>query len=372
MAKTVRERAAVTFDNLICTGIVLVILVYLPVFFQMDFLNVFQESIEDFYVTDLIYYGGRDDVGKDTNIVLVNFAHLPRNKVAEQIKIINKYEPKVIGIDAFYRDEKKGRKRVVVPMGDTTYFNNPDFEVLAAEPQEDGTMKLVVEGNVVDPPLVKAFNETEQLVLACELINPLDSNKLFRWDTLLNSHEKFRKNAREGFVNMNTNQEEFLTVRHFSVKTLVHEDTIASFAVQIASLYDSIKTAKLFERGNQRELINYKRNLDKYKVLDWDEVFQKKDSLQFIKDKIVLMGFIGPDTNTIVTEDIFYSPMNDKIYGRAYPDMYGVVVHANIISMILDGDYINSMLGWPSWILSDYERDISVDKYDDIKLCQDT
>ena len=41
--------------------------------------------------------------------------------------------------------------------------------------------------------------------------------------------------------------------------------------------------------------------------------------------------------------DKFYTPLNKNTVGRAYPDMYGVVIHANIISMILDKKFIDNM-----------------------------
>ena len=39
--------------------------------------------------------------------------------------------------------------------------------------------------------------------------------------------------------------------------------------------------------------------------------------------------------------------MNIQYVGKSYPDMYGVVVHANIISMIMEEDFINTV---PEWI----------------------
>lgn len=38
-------------------------------------------------------------------------------------------------------------------------------------------------------------------------------------------------------------------------------------------------------------------------------------------------------------DDLHYSPLNERVSGKSFPDMYGVVVHANILSMILNGRY---------------------------------
>ncbi len=57
-----------------------------------------------------------------------------------------------------------------------------------------------------------------------------------------------------------------------------------------------------------------------------------------IKDKIVLFG--GFSTTNRFTEDLKFSPMNANYSGRSNPDMYGIVIHANIINMLLDGKLI--------------------------------
>jgi len=44
--------------------------------------------------------------------------------------------------------------------------------------------------------------------------------------------------------------------------------------------------------------------------------------------------------------------LNSNYIGKAYADMYGVVAHANAVSMILDGDFINEMPVWINNILS--------------------
>ena len=48
----------------------------------------------------------------------------------------------------------------------------------------------------------------------------------------------------------------------------------------------------------------------------------------------------------IPTEDIFYTPLNKKYAGKTIPDMYGIIIHANIISMIISRDYIDPLPGW--------------------------
>lgn len=46
-------------------------------------------------------------------------------------------------------------------------------------------------------------------------------------------------------------------------------------------------------------------------------------------------------------EDKFFTPLNSNYLGKTNPDMFGVVAHANILAMILKGDFINNI---PSYI----------------------
>ena len=55
------------------------------------------------------------------------------------------------------------------------------------------------------------------------------------------------------------------------------------------------------------------------------------------------MGYLGHDEWDESVKDKFFSPMNDKIGLKSAPDMFGMVIHANIISMFLDGCYINQL-----------------------------
>ncbi|HYG15113.1 MAG TPA: CHASE2 domain-containing protein, partial [Bacteroidia bacterium] len=68
--------------------------------------------------------------------------------------------------------------------------------------------------------------------------------------------------------------------------------------------------------------------------------------------KIVLMGFLGPDLKTKVLEDNYFTPMNYKYSGKSFPDMYGVIIHANIISSILEAKYINKVPQWLSILIA--------------------
>ena len=74
-----------------------------------------------------------------------------------------------------------------------------------------------------------------------------------------------------------------------------------------------------------------------------------------VKDKIVLIGFLGLPSkrNTVqLDEDKLFTPLNPRLSGRSYPDMYGTVIHANILRMALEDDYIRVIPSWLTAILS--------------------
>jgi CHASE2 domain-containing sensor protein len=78
-------------------------------------------------------------------------------------------------------------------------------------------------------------------------------------------------------------------------------------------------------------------------VLDWMDVLEENFSPSVFEDKIVILGYLGEDLSDTSWEDKLYTPLNMEYAGRTNPDMYGVVVHANILAMILNGNFINSM-----------------------------
>jgi CHASE2 domain-containing sensor protein len=80
--------------------------------------------------------------------------------------------------------------------------------------------------------------------------------------------------------------------------------------------------------------------------LDVEDVFNENFVPEMIKGKIVIFGFLGEYLGDPSWADKFYTPMNKKLAGKANPDMFGAVVHANIISMILSEDFVNQMAEW--------------------------
>jgi CHASE2 domain-containing sensor protein len=133
--------------------------------------------------------------------------------------------------------------------------------------------------------------------------------------------------------------------------------------------YDSIKTKKYLSRDNDEEIVNFRGNIEvlqlRIKSLKMDQTGTSNYATMFyavdvgqlergevlgevFKDNIIIMGFLGDYLGDPSWNDKFFTPLNKKVAGRANPDMFGVVVHANVVAMILNEDYINEL---PDWLL---------------------
>ena len=276
------------------------------------FLDPISKAISDFDIYDIVFSRLREEQKADTNIVLINLGNLSRKEIAEQIIMINQYKPRVIGIDAIFEEAK--------------------------DPEDDSILADVFASikNLVLVSKVESYNEESE-----------------SYDSIKFSIEKFNRISSNGFANLpNDDNVSFRTIREFRPKTIYRDKEIDAFATKIVQLSDSTAISKLRDRNNITEKINFIGNYDKFFYLDAGQLFDEKINLNFLKDKIVLLGFMGLNLNTKTFEDIYFTPLNERYAGKSFPDMYGVVIHANIISMILTGNYINEMPQWLSIIIS--------------------
>ncbi|HEX8547440.1 MAG TPA: CHASE2 domain-containing protein [Cytophagaceae bacterium] len=279
-----------------------------------DVFNPVEKMLGDFQLTDVVFSQLRTNPDFDDHITVVNIGNLDREGIAEQINIINKYNPKVIGIDAFFRKPKS----------------------------EQG-----------DSALRKAFSEVKNLVLVSELIEDEGNSRI---DTLKNSHPMFMQYAQTGFADMVTEGKDvFKTSRICIPKDIIDNSVVPSFPTKLAQIYNPAAANLYLNRNKDTEVINFRGNIDTRKegvsnnskgvfyVLDVRQVLDEEFDPSVIKDKIVIMGFLGADVNENVWTDKFFTPLNANYIGKTYPDMYGVIVHANIVSMILAGSFIDEM-----------------------------
>jgi len=262
-------------------------------------------ALTDFDTYDVVFSKMRPPVVPDTSIVIVNVGYLNRSQIARQIERIEKENPKVIGIDLLFSESE----------------NSNDDSIL--------TSVIASYDNCVLVNQMAAFNESSE-----------------SYDSLALPSLSFSGNIKYGFANLPTSGDESRrTVRNFISFALARGDTVLSFASRIAGLYNPIAMNEIVERGEKLEPINFRRNISElgYYFINYDQVLDTSVNISVCKDKIVLLGFTGIDLQTKTFEDIFFTPLNQNYAGKSFPDMYGVVIHANIISMILNNDYIDEM-----------------------------
>jgi CHASE2 domain-containing sensor protein len=315
-----------SFDNIACTIFIFVMMALINMVpISGDIVDPIAEAFRDVEVTDVVFSKLRDaePVPEEKNIVIVNFGSLPRSGIAEQINIINKYEPKVIGIDAVMRSKKS-------PEGDS---------LLAA-----------------------AFASVKNLVLAARLENDTYDEITGIYDSITTPIPEFSRNAHLAFVNLPSTarfQEDVKIGRYVNPQLKCRNTTYQAFGLKIAELFNKEKSDVCIKRNNEHEVINFRGNIAdpnsytrtqdnaRYTVLDVNDVLEENFTPDLIKDKIVIFGYLGEELGDPAWEDRWYTPMNEHIAGRSNPDMFGIVVHANIISMILQEDYIDEV---PSYI----------------------
>ncbi|MCS7075957.1 MAG: CHASE2 domain-containing protein [Bacteroidia bacterium] len=426
--ETPKKNIYFNVDNILITLLVfirLAIIVVLP--FAIKALNPIGEALKDFNLTDLVFSQLRDEskVPTNTNIVIVDVGdarECDRGCIATEIMAINRYKPKVLALDMFFRQEKKQNAELIAK----------------------------------DSLLEAALNQSKNLVMATQMIYNEETGA---FTELRQSHPRFIKNAIPAFVNVITDegkkkkgQISKRTVRTYTIKeriidTLYTFDTLKisskqefinyeklikekklhpytvldshfilkpkiskiidsihySFPYHIVRLYDKTKAEKALARKKKRDIINYYGNvsigqlkfqyipreellsvyetvtyyeqkikagikLDENEQADYNNALEgAKNHERIIKDKIVLMGIVplidisDPKSLADVTyEDTYYTPLNPNYVGRSYPDMYGLMIHANVIAMMLDENYINQSPLWLTVIIAIVSTFLSV------------
>lgn len=140
------------------------------------------------------------------------------------------------------------------------------------------------------------------------------------------------------------------TIRNFSPFEKNKNKLYKSLPAALVEKADSAAYARLKKRKRDYEVIHYSRTLDQYMMVDGKDFLEDNIAPELFTNKIVLMGYINPDPNNV--EDKHFTPLNKQFAGKSTPDMNGIVIHANIISMILDGKYIKDIPSGIFWVVT--------------------
>jgi len=274
-------------------------------FFNVSFFDPLAKALKDFSFLD-VYYAERlaDDEAVEPNIVLINITQKDRSAIAMALSEIVRAKPKAIGFDI----------------------------------------------------ILKEFERTESDSLLAQLINREEVIRSYIIDdsgTKITNHPFFEGEGTPGYVNYNFDNENHV-IREFEGFHDSNGERHAAFAVQLAR---KIVTPKVWEdKGLEKKLaaprvIDYKGNTDRFLHFTIDDFMVLEDK-NILKDKIVLMGYLGtPTGNAFDVEDKHFTPLNEITAGKSLPDMHGMVIHANILSQIVTNRFMNKISGFWYFLL---------------------
>ncbi|MBL7848336.1 MAG: CHASE2 domain-containing protein [Cyclobacteriaceae bacterium] len=309
------------------------------------------QALRDFELSDYAFSNLRPDPLVDERIILVNIGRLPRRDIAEQIRILSEFKPRVIAFDGFFNCEGGLRDSINCPA------------------------LLDTLGNLL---LSNAIQEAGNVILGSKLLqtDSLSQFDIDVYDSIEISDPMFNDYALTGFTSLPTNatyQEDVKVCRSIFPKRNVGGKEELYFGVQIAMQYDSVKARKFLARNKEEELINFRGNIEvmqlriqsekndetaatnfktMFYVVDADQLLRREILPEMFKDHIVIMGYLGDYLGDAAWEDKFFTPLNKKVAGRANPDMFGPVVHANAVAMILNEDYVDALPDWAQYVVA--------------------
>ena len=214
-------------------------------------------------------------------ITIVDIGHLDRVGIAKELSIINKYSPRVVGLDFFL----------------TTDSLEKDYQ------------------------LMEAISKSSNLVQTTMLHNN-DERDITRWDSLELCHEKFKVGS-HGFSNL-TITDDSVIVRELPMRQYHRDETEFAFSYMVASKYDFGKIKSKYK--NEDKDFSFDKNSfgHYFKVISIKDLMAENFDKNDITDKIVLMGHISN------TEDSFY--LDDKRTKK----ISGTEIQASVIREIMD------------------------------------
>lgn len=292
------------FESFLVTILVYIIIwgLFLLVNISFEPFNYVFKSVKDIDLNDL-YFSNIDVNDVDTNIVIVNIEDIDRGKIAEVLEKVGDAKPKVIGLDVFF----------------SKYIKTPYDSILADQ----------------------IIRQKDNLVVVANYDSEgnYDDN-YWRLDYVENGHALIL-----------SSEDKTASVREFEPKT---NSGVYAFSAMIARKFDEKLFDKLASRNNPTERIDYIGGTGAFMMLNYRDVIDMNSFIQeLLNNKIVLIGYCGDSTQQMVNYyDAFYTPVGQSMSVNRLPDMYGVMVHANIVSMILRDSYFNNTPDWIVFILS--------------------
>jgi CHASE2 domain-containing sensor protein len=274
---------------------------------NLGVMNPLKLGLKDFDFNDLSYKNFiKSSKGKyDNRITIVNIGHLNREELSMLIDAVGAVKPKVMGLDA--------------------YFDG------ARDPYQDSLLS-------------ESFKRNKNLIVGRKLVLSGKDG-----DTARITGDYIKTAWKYAHVNIFTDS--LSTIRTFEpfFEDYKH-DKYTFFATALVKEYDTVAYKKLEKKGAKKVVINYTRNVDRYSIISAEELMTGQFDSSLIFNRIVLLGYVNLDPNDL--EDKKFTPMNSRFAGKTIPDLNGVYIHANIISMALDDNYIKKVPLWGNLLLA--------------------
>jgi CHASE2 domain-containing sensor protein len=274
---------------------------------NLGFLNPIKLGLKDFDYNDISYskLGKASQTPMDKRIVIVNIGNADRGTLSLMIDKAASLNPKVMALDALFYEAK--------------------------DPTQDSMLN-------------ETFIRNKNLIAAAKLDLSGEDG-----DTINITGNHFATGNKYAYVNFFN--EETSTTRHYEPFIFDYKKKmLPSFTSSIIELYDKAKYENLLKKAGKKVLINFERHTTQYPVIEYENLLQDQVDSSAIKDKIVLFGYINLDKYDI--NDKKFTPLNEKFAGKSVPDMNGIVVHANILSMVLDNNYVKKVPGWVNLLIA--------------------
>lgn len=296
-------------DTLIATVWVFIFIVVLgSIPLNLGIVNPIKLGLKDFDFNDLSYskLGKADHTNIDKRIVIVNIGYATREELALMIDKVGSMKPKVMGLDALFYE--------------------------ARDPHQDSM-------------LMASFAKNKNLIAARKLVlsgKDGDSVSEISGDYI---------NTASQYAHVNFFQDSVSSIRTFEPFYQDHAHKLYPFfSTAIIKQYDQAAYEKLEKKGASKVIINYTRHTNQYLVVDYTDILGDNVDDSAFLNKIVLFGYVNLNPNDI--EDKKFTPMNPRFAGKSVPDMNGIVIHANIISMALDNGYVKKVPLWGNILLA--------------------
>jgi len=266
---------------------------------NLSIFNPFTGAFKDFSFLDIYYSEKMEANNPSKEILIINIEKRDRFEINQLINHIKKGEPKVIGIDIIFKNQKD-------PFIDS---------LLASNLQERNS------------------------ILSKALVNK-------KWVTNTNAFKNDKNTI--GYTNLNFDRTNNV-IRSFEGKKKINDSIHYSISALIAKRFLDKKWNSSLEKTISKPItINYQGNMDSFFNLSYEECMGQKD-VSILKDKIILLGYLGtPHGSNTDIEDKLFTPLNKRIAGKSPPDMFGVVIHANIIQMLINNSFFKVI---PTWLL---------------------